>query len=129
MTGLSRYYLSRLLVSTLFGVLFALTGSLWWGAVLAGVAAFIFFLWAPHSGRYVVHPEFGVTALRRDEHTRIINDKAARNAFILTALVLAGGAIYYGALTQVFVPLAFLHWTLIFAVVVYYLSDFWLRRS
>jgi hypothetical protein len=129
MTGLSRYYFSRLLISVIFGILFALTGSPWWGAILAGVAAFLFFLWAPRSGRYVVQPEYGATALRRDERTQFINDKAGRNAFILTVLVLAGGDIYFGALARNVVPLTFLHWTLLIAVLVYYLSDFWLRRT
>ena len=87
------YYLSRALLSLAFGAFFALTGSSWWVALLAGGIAFAFFLWAPRSGRYAVHPELGVTALRRDERTQSINDQAARNAFVVSMLALGGIAV------------------------------------
>jgi hypothetical protein len=57
MTGMSRYYISRILVSVAFGGLFALTGSPWWMAVLTSIVLIALFLYAPHSGRYAVHPE------------------------------------------------------------------------
>lgn len=55
---------------------------------------------APHSGRYSVHPELGVTALRLDERTQITNDKAARNAFVISILALCGITAYFGILAQ-----------------------------
>jgi len=97
MSGMSAYYISRAVISAASGVLLALTGLQWWMATLMGVIVFGLFLWAPRSGRYAVHPEFGVTALRRDEHTQAINDKAARNAFVVTMLAIAGIAIYFGS--------------------------------
>lgn len=129
MTGMSRYYLSRALLSFAFGGIFALTGSPWWMAALAGVVALAFFLWAPHSGRYAVHPELGITALRRDERAQAINDKAARSAFVVAMLIVAAMAIYFGTIARTDVPVAMLRLSLALAALTYFLSDFWLRRS
>jgi hypothetical protein len=129
MTSLYRYYLSRALISLAFGIVFALTGSPWWMALLAGVVTFAFFLWAPRSGRYAVHPELGITALRRDERTQAINDQAARNAFIVTMLVVAAIAIYFGSIVRTDIPVGILDFSLALAALTYFLSDFWLRRS
>lgn len=124
MSGMNAYYISRAVLSVAFGMLFAFSGSTWWMGLIAGLGAMAFFLWAPRSGRYAVHPEYGVTALRRDERTQVINDKAGRNAFIALAfgwgalLFLDGGAaVMTGARLLLLVGLA-----------VYYLSDFILRR-
>jgi hypothetical protein len=122
---MSRYYISRAIVAIVFGSLFALAGSPWWLALLIGMAAFAWFLYAPHSGRYAVHPELGVTALRRDERTQVITDKAAKNAFVVIVLALVAAAAYFGAA----VPAAAIHWTLVLGVIIYFASDFWLRRS
>jgi nitrogen fixation-related uncharacterized protein len=129
MSGMSVYYISRAVISAALGVLLALTGLQWWMAVLMGVIVFGFFLWAPRSGRYAVHPEFGVTALRRDERTQTINDKAARNAFIVTMLAIAGIAIYFGSIVPASVPVTMLQYMLILGALTYFVSDFVLRRS
>jgi len=129
MTGMKSYYLSRAAISIAFGMLFALTGSSWWIAMLVSTLAFAWFLLAPHIGRYSVHPEFGVTALRRDERAQAINDKAARNAFVVGMLALGGIIVYYSTLTLTSVPIAVFKWLLILGVLIYYLSDFWLRRA
>lgn len=129
MTGMSVYYISRAVISAALGVLLALTGFQWWLAVLMSAIVFAFFLWAPRSGRYSVHPEFGFTALQRDERTQIINDKAARNAFVFTMLAVAGIAIYFGSIAPAGVPVGILHWTLILGVLTYFASDLFLRRS
>jgi len=129
MTGISRYYLSRALLSLTFGGLLALTGSPLWMAVLVGLLVFVLFLWAPRSGRYAVHPELGVTALRRDERTQVINDKAARNGFVVTILMIAAIAAYFGAIAQTNVPILALHLSLVLGVLTYFFSDFWLRWS
>jgi hypothetical protein len=129
MTGMSRYYASRVLFSIALGVFFALTGSPWWMAGLIGTMVLGLFLWAPHSGRYAVYPELGVTALRRDERTQAINDKAARNAFVSSMLLVAGITIYFGTTVTAAVPVASLRLALVFGLLVYYGSDFWLRRK
>lgn len=127
-TGMKAYYLSRAVISIVFGVLFVLAGSAWWAGLLVAVAAFGWFLVAPRIGRYAVHPEAGVTALRRDERSQVINDKAARNAFIATMLALGGVLIYDASTGLASMPVAALEWLLILGVVVYYVSDVWLRR-
>jgi hypothetical protein len=129
MSGMSAYYISRAVISAASAVLLALTGLQWWMATLMGVIVFGLFLWAPRSGRYAVHPEFGVTALRRDERTQTINDKAARNAFIVTMLAIAGIAIYFGSIAPAGVPVAALQSVLILGALTYFVSDFFLRRS
>lgn len=123
------YYFSRFLVSVLLGALLVLTGSPWWGGLLAGLLAFGWFLAAPHIGRYSVHPELGVTALRRDERAQGINDKAARNAFVVCMLALGGIVIFQTAAAAATAPLALLKWLLILGVLTYYASDIWLRRA
>jgi hypothetical protein len=129
MTGMKAYYISRAIISMAFGTLFLLTGSSWWTGILVSLLAFAWFLMAPHIGRYSVHPEFGVTALRRDELTQVINDKAARNAFIVSMLALGGTILYFGTLSLTSVSIAVFKWILILGVVVYYVSDFWLRKA
>jgi len=127
MKGMKVYYLSRAIITAIFGFLLSATGMTWWLAALMGALIFALFLWAPHSGRYAVHPELGVTALRRDERTQGINDKAGRNAFVAVMLALAGLVLCFGM--QGSVPASFLEYVLLLGLLVYYLSDFLLRRG
>ena len=129
MKGLQRYYISRALLSAAFGAVFWFSGATWWMSALVGCGVFALFLWAPHSGRYAVHPELGVTAMRRDERTQAINDEAARNAFVVTMLVIGGLAIYFGSVTPAVVPLSVLKALLVLGALTYFISDLWLRRS
>lgn len=128
MSGMGKYTISRGVVSAVFGLLFYLAGAAWWLAALTAALTFGWFLWAPHSGRYSVHPELGAAPLRRDERARAINDKAARNAWVATMLVTMGLALYYGGTDQVEVPVGALTLLLLLGIIVYYASDFGLRR-
>jgi hypothetical protein len=129
MTGMKSYYISRVLFAAALGAVLVLGGSAWWIGVIAGTLALVWFLAAPHLGRYAVHPELGALALRRDERGAAINNSAARNAFVVTMLAMAGIVVYVGAIALDGVPVAVLQWLLILGVLVYYLSDFWVRRS
>ncbi len=129
MTGMTAYYISRAVISIAFGALFAVTGSSVWMALLIGGLAFAFFLWAPRSGRYAVHPELGITALRRDERTQGINDKAARNAFVISILALGAITVYFGTFALTDVPLALLKLVIAVGALAYFVSDLWLRRQ
>ena len=122
------YYISRSIISAAFGVVFYATGSPLWSALLMGAVMLAFFIWAPHSGRYSVHPEFGVTALRRDEFTQVINDKAARNAFVASMLAIAAIAIYAGSMGAVRISTGLLKMVLVLGATTYFASDLWLRR-
>ena len=127
--GMRAYYASRAVLSVLFGALFVLAGSPWWSGVLVAGLAFGWFLAAPRIGRYSVHPEFGVTALRRDERSQAINDRAARNAFVICMLALGALAAYSTGLGLSSLPVAVFKWLLILGVLVYYATDFWVRRT
>ncbi len=129
MTGMRAYYISRALLSVGFGVLFVLGGASWWVGILIAAVAFGWFLLAPRIGRYSVHPERGVTALQRDERSQMINDKAARNAFVICMLAVAGVALYHHSLALSSVPTAVLEGILVLGAAVYYISDFLLRRA
>jgi len=129
MRSMLSYYVSRGLIALAFGILFVLTGSPWWAGVLIGGTAFAWFLWAPRSGRYAVHPELGVTALRRDERLESINDKAARNALVIVMLILGAVTAYYGISGLAAVPITILKAILVLGALVYFASDFWLRRT
>ena len=129
MTGMKAYYISRASISVGLGLLLVLGGSPWWMAVAVTVVACAWFLAAPRIGRYAVHPELGVTALRRDERGSAINSAAARNAFVVCMLAVAGIIAYAGTAALDGVPIAFLQWLLILGIVIYFGSDVWLRRS
>ena len=128
MTGIKAYYISRALLSAGIGVLLVLEGFPWWAGAGACVLAFAWFLAAPRIGRYSVQPGHGVTALRRDERAVAINNAAARNAFVGCMLAVGGVIAYAGTATLQSVPVAVLQWLLILGIVIYYASDFWMRR-
>ena len=123
------YYLSRIILSAAFGLLLFITGSPFWMVILISGLILAYFLWAPHSGRYSVHPDLGVTALRRDERTQAINDKAARNAFIVSMLTVGAIAIYFGLFGAINISISVLNIVLIIGVLTYFVSDLWLRKS
>ena len=123
------YYISRILLSILFAAALALFGMPWWTAVLIGLLLIGLFIWAPRSGRYLVRPENGVTALRRDERTQAINLRAGLNGFVGLMLALGGLAIYYGVLNKSEVPASMLSLLIGLGVVIYFITDFWMRKA
>ena len=129
MKGMSLYYVSRAIISIAIGGLFYLYDSSLWAAILIGAAAFIWFLWAPHSGRYTVHPELGIAALRRDEFAHQINNHAARNALVVLGLAIAILSVYFGSILQTDIPVRMLHYVLILGALTYLASDLRLRKS
>jgi hypothetical protein len=97
MSKLSVYYASRMLLALVFGGLFLAAGLPWWAAVPITAAMIAFFLWAPKSGRYVVQSNRGATPMRADEYGQTVRNQAARDAFIVTTLGVAGAILYgYG---------------------------------
>ena len=129
MTGLTRYYLVRVGISAVFATLLALVGAPWWSAVLAALALLGLFVWAVRSGRYVVQPERGATALRTDEYTRAIRDRATRYGFVSVMLALGGVVLYYGLIAAGDVPVAVIGGVLLIGWIVYFLSDLLARRG
>jgi hypothetical protein len=123
------YFVSRAAISIAVGGLFVLAGAPWWMAAGAGVVALAFFIWAPRSGRYAVRPEDGVTALRRDERTQAITNRAARNGFALTMLSLAGLILYFELVASSDVPVSALALVLLIGTATHFASDLWFRRA
>ena len=127
---MTSYYVSRFLFAWIFAALFYLLGAAWWVALLVAGVLTAWFLYAPRSGRYQVDPSRGASALQRDERSQWINDKAARNAFVLTGIALGGLNIYFGSIAgTTSVPIEWTNWLLVAAVGVYLISDFTLRRQ
>jgi hypothetical protein len=69
-----------------------------------------------------------VTALRRDDRTQAINDKAARNAFVASMLTIAASILYFGFGGGINIPIVVLKIVLGIGILTYYVSDLWLRR-
>jgi predicted cobalt transporter CbtA len=128
-SGLTRYYLSRTLISASIGVLLLIGGLPWWTALLATVLLIMIFLLLPRSGRYVVKPEAGAAPLRRDERSQNISDRAATIAFIVVMLAIGTLAIYFGLIRQADVPANWLSLVTTLGALSYFVADFRLRRQ
>ena len=125
---MTSYYVSRIIISIVLGGLFALLGAQWWMAVLAGLLALAVFLYAPLSGRYAVQPDKGIAPLGRDEFSRSVTDKAGRNAFAFMIIALAGILVYSLLSARTVVPVNALSVVLALGVIVFFVSDYWMRR-
>jgi hypothetical protein len=126
---MTSYYLSRAILAIFFAVLFIGAGAPWWSGVLLGAGIMAFFIWAPKSGRYTVQAERSVAPLRRDERGRDITNQSARNALIITVLVLACVSLYYGNVVHTDVPVQIMDLIVLLAIASYFISDMWLRRN
>lgn len=129
MRNLLPYYVSRLILATLFGVLFAWAGQPWWLAALLAIAMAAFFVWAPHSGRYVVQPGGGIAPLRRDEQGEAIVRHSARNAFVACVLTLGAVGAYAALAGSALLDAGLLLLPLGAAALAYVATDLWLRRT
>jgi hypothetical protein len=125
---MTNYYLSRMIISIVLGGLFALLGAQWWMAVLAGLLALAVFFYAPLSGRYTVQPDKGLTPLRRDEFSKSVTNKAGRNAFAFMMIALAGIVVYSLLSTHTVLTATALSVVLALGVIVFFVSDYWMRR-
>ena len=127
--GMKVYYLSRLLLSVILGGLSFIAGAPWWIAAIVCVTVIAFFLWAPRSGRYVVRPELGFTALRRDERSQAVTNRAARMGFVATILAAGGLVVYFAIFAEAKVPVWAVALVVALGGATYFLSDSWLRRT
>jgi hypothetical protein len=98
-------------------------------AAIVGALALAFFVWAPHSGRYLVRQEGGITPLRNDEMSQSVRAKAAGIAFAVVIPALAALIIYNESATDTGVPTWALAIVLALGAITYAITDFWLRRS
>ena len=128
MPGMKRYYLSRGLLSILFGgLVYIVSSSIWVASVSIGLT-FIIFVMLSGSERYKVNPENGFSALQRDEWAQRINDKSGRNAWVIVTIAGSVIILYCGLISLEHVPVYILGILIIAGVITYYVSDFWQRR-
>lgn len=123
------YYLSRGLIATGFGVMLIFLGAPWLIGLGVFALAMAWFLWAPRSGLYVVRPQGGIAALSRDERLASMNNKAARNGFVVAVMALAVCLTYFRVWGGDTVPTAIVASILVLTVLVYAISGFVLRRA
>jgi hypothetical protein len=83
------YYISRAVLSALFGLLFGWQSE-WWLGALTGVVMLAGFVWYAHSGRYLIDPSTPLAPLRRDERGKAIRDRALVAGVAVGGLVVAG---------------------------------------
>ena len=129
MSELTRYYLSRALISVSFGALLFFAGLLWWMALLATALLLVIFFLLPRSGRYVVKPEAGATALRRDERSQQISYRAGSIAFAVIMISVGTLAIYFGNIRRADVPVEWLGLVVALGALSYFVVDVWQRRN
>ena len=86
------YYISRAVLSALFGWFFSLNAGPWLG-VLAGILVYAGFLWYAHSGRYLVDTSNPLFPLRRDARAKAIRDRATVTAVAVAAFAFLGLSI------------------------------------
>ena len=128
MTGKSGYYVTRIGISVVFGGLFWLAGLPGWVAPVVALGMLAYFVWVPHSGRYVARFTDDTARLHRDERMQAIRDQAARNALLGTVLSLAAAVTYFGLIVPGDVPVPVLSLILALGTLIYVVSDYWLRR-
>jgi ABC-type antimicrobial peptide transport system permease subunit len=117
------YYVSRLVLSSLFGVVFALSAGSWWMGLAAGLLVFAGFIWYAHSGHYMIDPSRPLAPLRRDERGKAIRDRA------VVAGVVVGGLVYaaLGLLRLILeLPPNLGGWALLSGAVTYFVASHWL---
>ena len=119
---LTVYYLSRAVLSVLFGVLASLSGRIWVG-ILIGTIVFVGFIWYAHSGRYLIDTSTPLTPLRRDARGKEIRNRA------LVAAVAVGGMMYgFLKLIGLFfkIPDNISTWVLFLSVILYITISNWM---
>ena len=85
------YYISRLVFSVIFALLFYRSGWSLWFCVLFGLLIYCLFIWYAHSGHFLIDPNHPLTPLRRDARGEMV-----RNRSLLTAVVV--GSLSYALL-------------------------------
>ncbi len=120
--ALTPYYLSRALLSALFGYLISTGAGLAVGAIL-GCLTFLAFVWYAHSGRYLVDTSTPLFPLRRDARANAIRDRSLVVAVALAGLTYALLAI----LSRAFALQPSIGWlAIVVGVVCYFALSNWL---
>lgn len=120
--ALTPYYVSRAVLSALFGYLISTGAGLAVGAVLGGLT-FLAFVWYAHSGRYLVDTSNALFPLRRDARASAIRDRSLVVSVALAGLTYALLAI----LSQQLSIQPYIGWlAVVVGVVCYFALSNWL---
>ncbi|HLC03651.1 MAG TPA: hypothetical protein VJK02_11485 [Anaerolineales bacterium] len=116
------FYVSRALLSALFGYLISTGAGITLGALM-GALTFVGFLWYAHSGRYLVDTSSPLFPLRRDARGNAIRDRS-----VVVSLALAGLSYAVLAILSRALPLQpSIGWlAIIVGVVTYFALSNWL---
>jgi hypothetical protein len=119
--ALTPYYVSRAVLSALFGYLISTGAGLAVGAVLGGLT-FLAFVWYAHSGRYLLDTSTPLFPLRRDARADAIRDRS-----LVVSVAIAGLAYAILAmLSQTLDLSASIAWlAIVIGVVCYFALSTW----
>ena len=80
------YYISRLLFSVIFALLFYRSGWSLWVCVIFGLLIYCLFIWYAYSGHFLIDPNHPLTPLRRDARGEIVRDRSLLSAVVVGSL-------------------------------------------
>jgi hypothetical protein len=116
------YYVSRAILSALFGYVISTGAGATLGASM-GALTFVGFLWYAHNGRYLIDTSTPLFPLRRDDRGSAIRDRA-----VVTSVAIAG--VTYAALGLLSrglpIPLSIGWLAIVVGVVSYFVVSNWL---
>ncbi len=123
------YYVTRGLIVLAWVALMVLVGARFEIILLGVLAMGAFYLWLPHSGRYLIRTDKPLAPLQRDERERMIAWQAGSYAFavltaLLTAAVLGAGLRRQGTLSVDLISVI-----LGVGMTIWFAAAFWLRRK
>lgn len=116
------YYVSRALLSAVFGWFLSLNLGLWAG-LLIGLAIYAYFIWQALSGRYLVNPSSPLFPFRRDDRSSAVRDKA-----VVVSVAIAGVIFFAASMAASFLPIGNQAGliALVIGVITYFVTSNWL---
>ncbi len=116
---MTKYYVSRSVLSIGFAGLFLLAGVPWWTTVIITAFSLIFFAWVPRSGRYVLQTGSNFTPFRSDEMSLHIRARSAGLSLTVTLTVLGSVVLHYSFLADSDVPTSVLSLVIALSTITY----------
>ncbi|MGC8786846.1 MAG: hypothetical protein ACP5Q1_05415 [Anaerolineae bacterium] len=123
------YYVTRgLLILAWIGLMILLKAR--WEIVLFGVLFMVgFYLWLPHSGRYVIRADKPFSPLASDERERVISFQAAAYAFAVLVILLAAAVIWSGLHNQDRLSVELVSTIMAIGLITQLIVSLWLHRK
>lgn len=123
------YYITRsLLILAWVGLMFLLKAR--HEIILFGVLLMTgFYLWLPHSGRYVLRVDKPFSPLASDERERMISLQAAAYAFAVLVILLAASVIWSGLCGRDMLPVELVSTIMAIGLITQFIVSLWLHRK